>query len=356
MKICFIFSNFHLAHLTAQSGIGLRLAQKAVKQGKEVFIISNGTENKKFQEEGIQVFLFKGLGDLKTYLVNLPRIIKYLKYIKPDVIHIHGSLLIIYIWFVNRFYRIPMVCSLCETLDIMSSFYKRLLIFCLNHVEKIFVSSEYIKNQFVQNGIPPDKIIVSRIGIDEKFLIKTKNFKSDADVLYFGDANKERGFDFILELAQKLSNLRFKVLLRWKDKNCRKELKKMKKLSNISLLFYPYVEDLKQLILKSKLVVLPFRWMGVRPPVSLLESMVLGRCVITSGMKGNEEILKNGFSGFLVDFEKIDNVASKILFLINNEAVRENIGQEAEKTIRRMYSPEEYNKIINYYNSLLKEQ
>jgi len=355
MRICYFFSNFYLFHLTGQPGIVFRLAKRAAERGEEVFIISNGLENKEFKKEGIDSLLFKGLGNLKTYFLNLPKIINYLRKIKPDIIHAHGGLLIIYTWFINRFLGIPMVCSMCETLDIMSAFYKKLLIFCLTRIEKTFVSSKYIKNQLIENGVSPNKILVARIGVNEKFLAETKHFRPDTDVLYFGDSRKRRGFDVIFRLAQKLPNLKFKILLRWEGKDCSYQLKQIKKLNNVVVWRYPYSESLSDMILKSKLVVLPFRWTGVRPPLSLLESMALGKCVVTSSMEGNEEVVRNENNGVIVNCNKLDDVAFKLSLLIKNDRARENLGQKARKIIKQMYSPEEYNKILNYYSNLFKK-
>jgi len=354
MKICFIFSNFHLSHLTAQPGMVFKLANKVAERGEKIYIISNDIKNRNFRRGGIHFFLFKGLGDLRTYFFNVPKIIKYLKDSKPSIIHVHGSLLVIYAWLINRLFGIPLVCSLCETLDAMNTFYRKLLVFCLTRVEKIFLSSDYIKDQLVRNGVPSHKVLVIRIGLDEKFLVEMQNFSPDTDILYFGDSSRERGFDIIFQLARKLPQLKFKILLRWEGRNCSKELEKMKRLPNVTILYYPYSESQEQIILKSKLVVLPYRWMAVRPPLTLVEAMALGKCVITSFMEGNEEIVKNEYNGLIVNFNKLDDVISKIIFLIENHQVRENIGQKAKETIRQMYSSEEYNKILRCYSNLLK--
>jgi len=355
MKICFIFSNFHLSHLTAQPGIVFKLAKKAAERGEKIYIISNDIKNKNIRKGGIYFFLFKGVGNLRTYFLNLPKIIKYLKDSKPSVIHVHGSLLIIYAWFINRLFGIPMVCYLCETLDIMNTFYRKLLVFCLTRVEKIFLSSEYIKDQLIRNGIPSYKTLVVRIGLNEKFLAEMESLSPDTDILYFGDSSRERGFDIIFQLAQKLPQLKFKILLRWEERNCSNELENMKKMPNVTILYYPYSESLEQIISRSKLVILPYRWMAVRPPLTLVESMALGKCVITSSMEGNEEIIRNEYNGLIVNFNKLEDVVSKITFLIENDQVREDLGQKARETIRQMYSSEEYHKILNYYSNLLKK-
>ncbi|MCD6094286.1 MAG: glycosyltransferase family 4 protein [Candidatus Omnitrophica bacterium] len=354
MKICYIFSNFHLLHITGQPDIVFKLVSQAHKRGEEVYLISNAPEQEQLYQGGINLFLIRGLGDFKTYFLNIFKIIKYLRDVKPDIIHVHGYLLTIFVWIINRFFHIPLVCSVCETLDILNSFYKNLIIFCFNHSELTFVTSECIKNHLIENGVSTDKIVIARIGLDGKFLKGGEKFLPATDILYYGDAMRGRGFDFIIRLAQNLPKFNFKILIRWRDKNYDIELEKLKKLSNVAIYYYPhYPEDLKSIILKSKLVILPYRWMGVRPPLSLVESMALGRCVITSAMKGNEEIIKNWHNGIIVDFNKLDEVISNIHYLLSDEQKRKYIETQAKETIKAIYSHKEYDMIFQFYNKIL---
>lgn len=353
MKICFLFSNFYLVDITGQPAIIFKLAQKA-SQDQKAFVLSNGLENQILEKDGVKVFLFKGLGNLKSYLLNLPKIIQYLREIQPEILHVHGGLMVIYFWAINKIFKIPMVCSLCETPAVLSSFYQKLLVWILNRTQKTFVTSKHIKKQLIKSGLKAEKVEVVRIGLKENFLSKSPDkVRPCQEILYFGDANKERGFDIILRLAQKLPNLKFKVLLRWQAKNCEKELKKMRLLGNVSVWHQPYPETLKNQILKSKLVVLPYRNLGVKPPLSLLESMALSKCVITSLMKANEEVVKNNENGLMVNFKKLDGVVKKISFLLKNQKKRKKIGQAARRTIRQMYRANEYDKIINFYSYII---
>jgi len=354
MKICYIFSNFHLAHITGQPATIFKLARYAAKKEKKVYLISNTPHEVQSNEDGIKFFLIKGLGDFKTYFLNILKLIKYLRTVKPDIIHVHGYLLTIFVWILNRFFNTPLVCSVCEALDIVNIFYKKFIIFCLTYSELIFVTSEYIKRQLIKSGVPSGKIIVVRIGLDEKFLIERNGSLSDTDILYYGDSIVERGFDIIFHLAQRLPHLKFKILLRWEGENCSHELEQMKKMPNVIIRHYPYSESLEQLILKSKLVVLPYRWIGVRPPLSLVESMGLGKCVVTSTMDGNEELIKNWFNGIIANFDKLDDITSEISVLIKNDKQWEDIGRQAKMTIKQMYSSAEYDKILSEYSAVLK--
>ncbi len=355
MKICYLFSNFHLSHLTGQPGMAYKIAGKAAEKGNKVYLVSNSKGDKKFVDDRIELFLIKGDGDFKSYLFNIFNIINYLKKIRPDILHAHGHLFLIYAWFISRLLGIPCICSVCEILDektfslsFFTGLLRKLMFFCLKRSEITFVTSDFIKNSLINKGVPSQKIKVVRIGLDEKFLLNNEHLKPDTDVLYYGDANMERGFGIILELARRLPGLKFMVLLRFVNNAFKEKLDEMKSLSNVIVRHYPYSEKLADILLKSKLIVLPYRWMSMRPPITLLESMALGKCVVTSTLEGNDEII-NKKNGVIANFEKLDEAAAEINSLIGNDSLRESMGKAAREAVKDMYSSSEYDKIISFY-------
>lgn len=350
MKICYIFSNFHLASHTAQPAIVLSLAKAQAERGNKVFIVSNSATEKTLCDKGYGCFLINGEGILRTYLLNIFKIARYLNVIKPDIIHVHGYLLMLFVWFISRFNSFKLFCSVCETIDTVNLFYRKLVCACINNSLGIVVSCEYIKKQLLENGISNNKILVARTGLDNKFrLSDKKDLIFDTDVFYYGDSKRERGFDIIFKLAQKLPSLKFRALLRWQDKDCQDELRCMKNMPNVDILYYPFKEELTTLILKSRLVILPYRWMSVRPPLTLIEPLALGKCVVTSSLEGNEEIIKNGHNGIILDFCDIEKAASEIFKLCNDEILIKKIGERAAKDIEKMYSQDEYEKVFSLY-------
>ena len=50
---------------------------------------------------------------------------------------------------------------------------------------------------------------------------------------------------------------------------------------------------------------------------------------------GPKEIIKNGIDGFLVEKENINQLAEKIIFLIENEELRKQMGAKARKNVAR---------------------
>ena len=348
MKICFLFSNSHLADLTAEPKMALRLAWEVSKNGHHVHIISNSTKNIQKIERNINFLLFRGLGNLKTYLTNTHKIVWYLNKIKPDILHVHGGVILVYAWCINMCLKIPLAFTLCESLDTFSGLQKKLLLFCLSRMSSIFVISSYYKNQLMLNGIQEKRIVVARLGLEDSFLVARRFKETNTDIFFFGDSSEERGFDIVYSLAKEMKDLFFTILIRW-EKDCIHDLSELKKMPNVAVYYSPYKEPLINMICKSKIVLLPFRRMGVRPPLSIVEVMALEKCVVTSTMTGNEEIIENNKNGILSDFKKLDEVKSKIEHLMTHPDELERLGINAKKTIQTMYSRGEVRKIIQYY-------
>ncbi len=358
MRILFIFSNFHLSSITGQPGVVSRILRETTVLEGDVFLISNAPAqyskgNNIPKDYEYEALLLDGVGNLRTYIFNFGKIVSYVRAVKPDLIFSHGLAINIFSWFINLFFGLPFFCSLCETLETLNPVYSKVLVFCLKKATNVFVSCDFIKEELVREGVSPTNITVVRTGIAEHYFESEKISNYENDVLFFGDAKKNRGFDIVYEIAKDLPDLRFKILLRWKEQDCAGLLEKMKKLSNTSVLFYPYEKDLKQFILESKIVLLPYRWMGVRIPVSLLESMALGKCVVTSEMGGNDEIIEDGKNGFLFSFSDLEEVKGTIAFLVKNRSVFEEVGRKAEETIGRVYSDRAYKRISDVIHKVI---
>lgn len=360
MKICYFFSNIHLGEATGQSVVSLSLIKKAKKLGHEVYIVSNYNDQQNIPVtpdiKGVKKFLIKGSSDFKTYLLNSFKIIRHLKKIKPDIIHVQGHLLIPYVYFLNKLTRNKIVCTLPERIDYFNKILMHFVVSSIKNIGLCFVLSIWDKNLLIQLGVPTERILVSRIGLRNQFLIKKeKNQNYKYDIFYYGDASRERGFDILYNLSKRLPNLKFKLLVRW-VKDEKENLRELKKLNNV-FIDYSYLKEsrLRQAILESRLVILPYRWMGMQPPITLLEVMALGKCVLTSALEYTKELIIDNENAVLIDPDaSMDKIIERIEFLLNNPKVIKNIGQNAHETISQQYSLSEYNKIFLSYEMIVK--
>jgi glycosyltransferase involved in cell wall biosynthesis len=144
------------------------------------------------------------------------------------------------------------------------------------------------------------------------------------DCCYWGDTTYERGWDYIERLTDEF----------WFG--CFTQRTTDKKF-------------IRKVISECKIVVLPYRFMAVRPPLTLVESMALGKCVVTSDLGGNNELIEDGVNGFIEDFNDIDKVIRHITILLDCDSIREEVGKLAQKKIKKLYTNGEYQKILNAY-------
>lgn len=345
MKICFFFSDIDKGEYTGQAGIGLNIAKAAGNEGCEVSIISNSESGafNSIQTNKYKLLILKGVGVLSTYIKGIPRTIKFLIAEKPDVVHVHGSLLAVFICPILLMLKIPFWVSTCEVVDMHPGYLQSFIKFAYARANKVIVTANIIKQQLAELGIENKKIDVVRLGLRKDFFQVDTSGKQEIDIVFWGDSTEARGFDVIFNLIQELPNLRFRILLRWKGADCNDRLNRLiAGQNNSEIYFYPYEKALVEYLKDAKLVVLPFRFMGVRPPLSIIEAMAMGKCVITTPMSGNSEVIENGDTGFLCNFDSSwDDSIALVNSLLKNDDVRRDVGVKAKLAITTLYSEDD---------------
>ena len=91
-------------------------------------------------------------------------------------------------------------------------------------------------------------------------------------------------------------------------------------------------------------------------PVSWLEAMAMEKAIVASNIGWGNEIVENGVSGFLAHPSHQDEYADKILQLLENASLRENMEKEAKKRIESFF---EINIIANqnltFYQKIIEQ-
>ena len=82
--------------------------------------------------------------------------------------------------------------------------------------------------------------------------------------------------------------------------------------------------------------------------------MLLGKPVIASDITGSSELVVDGETGFLVPAGKTEAIAAAILRLIENPALRKQMGEKAKERIIRNFPIEKYvNDVENVFAEVL---
>lgn len=123
----------------------------------------------------------------------------------------------------------------------------------------------------------------------------------------------------------------------------------LKKLSNGSVHFKPYKNNIINEILKCNVFVLPSYHEGLS--LGIMEACSIGRPTICTNISGCKEIIKNNFSGYLVKKGDTSDLVDKFKISCKSKNKLLLLGRNARKTIEKFYgidviSPK-YQKLYN---------
>jgi glycosyltransferase involved in cell wall biosynthesis len=238
-------------------------------------------------------------------------------------------------------------------------------------VRALIVPSKRLKTRLTRMGIDHQIIHVVYSGVDtitfspksDMHVVDLKiklGFKLDEKlILYYGPLNSFRGADVLAKAIPKISSafsdVHFVFLGRraemdYKSKMLRKSLLKHKNVHLIEgflnqnmLLEYLYTADM---------VVLPFRfWPYVECPLTILETMALGKPLITTNVNAIPEIVQTGVNGLVVK-PKAEQIVKAIIYLLQNIDVATRLGKKAREFVEKYYS---WNSIVSKTADILNK-
>lgn len=221
-------------------------------------------------------------------------------------------------------------------------FQKYLLKMLLNKFDYILATSDYVKEEFIKLNLNiPVTFLPIGVNVPEKYspLNGDRNIYS-----YFGWGSGIRGLQDVIKSFEHYNltdgDARLKISLQGQhgleESYYVTKIKKSKIIDKIELNFFD--ENIEETILSSKAIILPFRvpFGYSQPPLAILESMALGRVVISTTVGCIPEIISHESDGFLVNPASSKEIAEILIKLNDNEV--NYIGRNAYKKIRDVYS------------------
>ncbi len=156
-------------------------------------------------------------------------------------------------------------------------------------------------------------------------------------ILFVGRLVPEKGVHFLVEAFSKLGAVEdFQLVLAggtsFSDDYVR-ELQKHES-DRVHLVGYVYGDLLEELWSNAYLVVQPSTLEGLS--ISLLEALSYGRCVLTSDIPENLEVVNGSAPTF--KSRDVDDLRAKLLYLLQNPGVVADYGQQSRDLVARDYS------------------
>lgn len=206
---------------------------------------------------------------------------------------------------------------------------------------QVVVISQALKDYFVDNGVPEERIVVQHDGVDPSLRIRVENRSNLADlpftsqqplVTYAGSLYKDRKIDRIVQLSLKFSNLNFLVLGGNEDE-IKLITKKFDRLpSNIYFAGRVPAKDVYEWLELSDILLALWSWdvptMKYCSPLKVFEYLLTGKIMVVEAYPTIVEVLKEEHA-VLVEPENLDELIKAIEVatekLRNGDLPRHNI-------------------------------
>ena len=219
-------------------------------------------------------------------------------------------------------------------------------------IDIIITPSKFFKEKFVEFGYEEDKVryIPNFINIEE--YKPNYNFKNY--YIYVGRLSEEKGLINLIKAAEKNKEYLLRIIGTGPIEGELKKYIEERNIQNIVFDGFKTGEELKALIRSARFLVIPSICYE-NNPMSVIESMALGKVVVGSNIGGIPELIKNDKLLFKHnDIDSMANIIREIFELTQEEIIK--IGQKNRKLIEENYSKEvHYNKLMEIYEEVINK-
>ena len=177
-----------------------------------------------------------------------------------------------------------------------------------NKVDLFVCPSDFYKKKLEEANFTKSKIVTLRNPLEIKEL-DSKSYVNGNYILYFGRLSKEKG---VLTLIKAMKDINYPLYIVGTGpiESELKQYVEKNNLTNIKFWGYQTGDTLNNLVLGSKVVVLPREWYE-NGPYSAMEAMAIGKPLIVSSLGGLPELVQDGKNGYI--YNKDIELAEKII-------------------------------------------
>lgn len=341
--------------------MALEFLQAVRRKGHKVSVLigslGSGTDcdiETEFSRSGIDFHFVRKL-DMLSHVIGTPypifrNVSTYLAFIDPDLVHVNSHLFLNSYQVVraSRSMHIPTVLTVHGVmaerdliLRALQGIYLRTVAkSTFNKVSTIVCLTKSDAKRIATLLGSYDRISVVPNGVDTMFFRPSINKDPDL-IVWVGRLVPEKGLMYLFKAMQSVAkekrNAKLMVigdgplktrLISW--------VRKMGLYGRI--LFLGSLDRAKVAEILSKSSIFAFPSLREGMPLSVLEAMACGLPVVGFNIPGLKDVVEDGRTGLLVPTRNSELLSNAILSLLKNEALRENLSENARRTAVERYS------------------
>jgi glycosyltransferase involved in cell wall biosynthesis len=283
----------------------------------------------------IHVYQLKGFS-----LFNFVKYKRILKKKKIDLIHAQFGFPAGF-WGAFFTKKLPLIITIhrSEIVDKKMRKFFPLLRYGLRKADKVIAVSEFISDEiFKLDSCFKEKTIVLHNGVDiKKFhMRKTENVKEEIAIGTIGNHIPRKGIDLLIQaysIVEK-QNMKANLLIAGSGPESL-NLKSLSKSLNISnVKFLGRIPESKKNDFYQKLDVFVLSSYSEGHPITLLEAMSTGCCVLVSDIPSISTTIQDNNNGLIFKTGDYDDLSEKLLTIIDNHKHLKKLGREANQSIK----------------------
>lgn len=296
-------------------------------------------------QKGIKSKIFRKIISDYYNPINYRMIISFIKENKPDLINLH-NLYGLDAYSIKKInHKVPIIITAHDLFlalysnkfpEYINNLHRKILISNLKDV-LIISPSEFLYKKLKLVGYNKLKIIHNGGNIPSK----TTNYKRD--IVFVGRLSTEKGLQTIINTLNQVKDYQILVLgngllkkeleYKYKNINFLGFKNPFRYYKRASILAYPSICEENQ-------------------PLSILEAMSYGLCVIASNIGGIPELVKHMETGLLFEPRNERDFKEKLDYLINNPEEIKRMGRNARKFVKKNF---DWKRVVKQYEEVYKE-
>lgn len=400
LSVCMLTSSFPRYRGHHRAPFIFELARSIVAKGVNVEILApHHQDSRKFEcWDGVKIHRFQYMIPVEGQILssgegmppNLRRywiarlqvlifgVIFFLKSLahvrKAHVIHANWMLVGLIAIMVKKLLKRPIILTIRGAdMELARKYHllKRLTCFVIENVSFVTTVNQTFKKVLIQFGIPPEKIKVTRSGIDivkfrpidqQKAKMHCKLPLDRKIVLFVGSLIERKGVSYLIDAIPEIIANRDDVLfvIVGDGEQCNKLIRKAKRNG---------VADYVRFVGAKKFYEMPLWYnagdLFVLPSLSegtanvCYEALSCGIPVIATDVGGTSELIRSGENGILIESGNHSAISKSVLLLLEDEKMRRQLKEKSKKrrTDQGRHWDEAASDFIGLYQrSLLKEE
>ncbi len=324
--------------------------------------------------DGIRVNRFPVYGSFLSYKFT-PQIMHELLKAHPDIIHLHGyrSFQADVSCFISKMRHVPFVvsnhgCAVAHEIIIKKAHLKLPYVFydavtrktVLMHANYVVASTRQEFDELVRFGVEKDKIKIIPVGVDlAKYdAIEANRDKRFLRILFVGRITKDRNLELLLDafktVAQKNDDARLTIVGGDERRTLTDKLghlealkRKVARLDLADKVEFTgplYGNELIKAYKSGDIFVCPSLYENFGQ--AILEAAAADLPIISTPVGVATDLIDDGKNGFITSFNNPEELAEKMLTLLDNEGLRSKFSQDVRMSVEKEYR---WDKIIKKY-------